>query len=92
MLLSGFVFVCLNHREIVAECLARGRRRDDDNVLTVGYAIPGLALMAVELGNALLHQTFCNACIKLGWKCGVACSACGDQEFAGDALRVTSLE
>ena len=53
---------------------------------------PGVTSSLAELGDAALYQPFRNASIQPGWKWGIARSACRDQEFAGDALRVAPLE
>jgi hypothetical protein len=55
-------------------------------------AVPGLALMAVELGHPSSHQPFRNARIELIGKCGITRSASGNDKLTGYALSVTTLE
>ena len=81
-----------DHRQGVAQRLARGGRRDDDNMLAGCDAVPRLALMAVELPDAALDQTLRNARVKPIWKFRETRGACGNHELARDTLRMAPFE
>ena len=54
----GLLHERLEHRQVVAQRLARRCRRDDDEVLALGHRLEGLGLVRVELFHAARAERF----------------------------------
>ena len=87
-----FAHRCLQHRQVVAERLARRGRRDDNDVLAATDGIPGCALMAVKLLDPARTQRDDQSWIKIGGEGRVTRRLRRDAELAGDPIGVPALE
>jgi hypothetical protein len=82
----------VDDRQVVAERLARGGRRDHHGVAPGGDMVPRLALMAVQVENAALPQRPGEPWVEAGGEVGVPRVARRDDDLAGNPGALVALE